>query len=205
MGDVLVGVILVVAIAFLAFLVVVTVLAIKNRQPGQSFIKAGKMTVISGWQAMKSRFIQTDVSPPGNQYMGPNAAYSGMEASGMEASGMEASGMEGVPATPDNSAVRAQVQAAHFTQGSTGAGAPGAPAYENFAKEALQEDLDAMAGQHRFGDTQLPAAPLTDDQFRYTGDFGAASGRAAGVRDPLLASPLVKTDIGFSNRGVGIW
>lgn len=77
--------------------------------------------------------------------------------------------------------------------------APGADAYNAFAAEALAEDLDSMSGRHRFSENQLPAPPITDDQFRYTGDFEVKRG------DPLLSSAMTKTDIGFSNRGAGLW
>jgi hypothetical protein len=77
--------------------------------------------------------------------------------------------------------------------------APGSEAYGQFANEALAEDLDAMAGRNRFGESQLPGPPLTDDQFRYTGDYEIKK------NDPLLSSPMTKTNTGISNRGIGIW
>jgi hypothetical protein len=75
----------------------------------------------------------------------------------------------------------------------------GGEAYDRLAAESLAEDLDAMAGQHRFGERELPAPPITDDMFRYTGDFNIRRG------DPLLSSPMIKADIGISNRGIGLW
>lgn len=72
-------------------------------------------------------------------------------------------------------------------------------AYEEFAREALAEDIDAMSGRNLFGERQLPAPPITDDMFRYTGDFEVKRD------DPLLSSAMTKTDIGFSNRGIGLW
>lgn len=77
--------------------------------------------------------------------------------------------------------------------------APGAGAYKGLAQEAFMEQLDAQAGRHRFSETFLPAAPITDSMFRYTDDFEIKPG------DPYLSSPMVKKDLGFSNRGSGLW
>jgi len=69
----------------------------------------------------------------------------------------------------------------------------------NLEKRALEEEFAAMTGNRMFAQHELPREPMTDDMFRYVGDYGKTKD------DPLLNSPMVKTDIGNSNRGASIW
>ena len=206
MTGLLLGIILVVSLAFLAFLLTITVVSVANRKPGQSFAEAGSATIASGWNGLKSTFVDTPSevrrregrnapemkpfqemrmrSPEGKYYSVPAVnpyKTSGISSFQRAAQPIVFSGAASVPLPVHD------------------INAPGADAYNAFAAEALAEDLDVMAGQHRFGERPLPAPPITDDMFRYTGNFEIKQG------DPYLATPLTKKDIGFSNRGVGLF
>jgi len=71
--------------------------------------------------------------------------------------------------------------------------------YDRLAAAALAEDLDAVQGMRLFSDDQLPAEPITDDQFRYTGQYQVSS------NDPWLSSPMHKRTYGESNIGSSIF
>lgn len=233
MNGILLGVIFFAALAFFAFLVTVIVVAARNRRPGQTFAEASRMTVEKGLRSVKSKFVRATPGtlvpatmtngphPAQAPTMGPSDVYSTMEAAAQSA-GADASaqgttgGGEGVSDT-----TKGGTQGVDFTSFSRPAGpvsimdqapaasldvnAPGAQAYDAFAAEHIQAGLDAMAGRHAFGGSQLPAAPLTDSMMRYTGDFDAARMRKEGRRDPLLDTPMVKTDLGYSNRGFSVF
>jgi len=203
MSKVLIGIALVAGIAFLAFLLAVIVVSARNRRPGQTWAAAGKETVRSGWRSVKSRFVSPGAGPD-------KKPFEDMAKSTSRNYYTDVSRYEGYP-MEDETTKRGMSSynrpdhpyvfdaAASTPLPMTDIHAPGAEAYAGLAAEAMMEDLDAMAGRHRFGDSVLPAAPLTDDLFRYTGHYDIQRG------DPLLSSPLVKTDIGISNRGVNVW
>lgn len=216
MSGLLLGIILVASLAFLAFLVTVIAMAVSNRKPGQSFIEAGRATIVSGWQGLKSRFTGEELKDPripkppirerepyeDLQTRYPSAHYWKIDPTTM-------SGYYSVPGpiakNPMLSSYQRQAAPTLFSMSGmqptyqSDLNVPASEAYDSLAREALAEDLDAMSGSHRFGQKQLPAPPITDDQFRYTGDFEVKRG------DPLLSSPMTKTDIGISNRGAGLF
>jgi hypothetical protein len=213
MSGLLLGIILVASLAFLAFLVTVVVMAISNRKPGQSFIEAGHTTLVSGWTGLKSRFIGEDPRTP-KPTLPERKEYDDMQTRYpydhyWKIDPTKRSGYYSVPnALAQNAMLSSYNKQAPPTLFSSSGmtptyqsdlNVPAAEAYDSLAKEALAEDLDAMSGSHRFGNKQLPAPPITDDMFRYTGDFEIKRG------DPLLSSPMTKTDIGISNRGAGLW
>ncbi|MFA5091763.1 MAG: hypothetical protein WC483_04215 [Candidatus Paceibacterota bacterium] len=203
MNNLIIGVIMIASIAFLGFLVTVVVLSLATRKPGQSFMDASATTIASGWRSMTSGFSpakksgydlpQTDpfdemrVRSPESHYYGRKVARPQPSLGAVMSSYQRAA----QPVVFPESAVQ--------PKSVTDLNVPGADAYEDFAADALGEDIDAMSGRNLYGERQLPAPPLSADQFRYFGDFEVKRG------DPLLSSPMTRTDIGFSNRGTSIF
>lgn len=218
MNNVLVGVILIAGIAFLGFLVTIVVLAIVGKKPGQSFSEAGKEVVTSGWRSLTSGFNpatdrRSGYDHPQSKPFGemkqrsPESRYYGQKVPRPKINPLSmAMGYRNRPAlSAEISSYERPGQpivfpdAAVQPKAETDLNVPGADAYEDFASDALGEDIDAMSGRNLYGERQLPSSPLTDDQFRYVGDFEVKRG------DPLLSSALTKTDIGFSNRGSSLF
>jgi hypothetical protein len=199
MANLLLGIILVASLAFLAFLVTVTIISVAHRKPGQSFAEAGSATISSGWRSLKSRFVSKSgydfpIGEPFEEMKQPRPSAKYYHTDPAPSALNEVMSSYGRQAAPI-----VFPSAASAPLPSSDLNVPASGAYDSLANDALQEDLDAMSGRHLFGERQLPAAPITDDQFRYTGDFEIKQG------DPLLNSALVKTDIGISNRGIGLW
>lgn len=205
MNKLLLGIILVASLAFLAFLVTVIAISIMNRQEGQSLVEASRATIISGWKGVKEGLGGKSTSPSKSGYDFPHQPpFTEMRQPSTEAKyyhvGKTAPSANAIMSSYNRPRGPVVFPGAAFTPTpSSDLNAPAVGAYESFATDALSEDIDAMSGRHLFGERPLPAPPVTDDQFRYTGDFEIKRG------DPLLSSPMTKTHIGFSNRGVGLW
>jgi len=84
---------------------------------------------------------------------------------------------------------------------STDGNAPGSQAYDEMANDVYEEDLEAITNRKLGIESKVPMPePLTDDPFRYVGDFEIKKD------DPYLSNPMtrVTTNKG-ANPGINVW